>query len=528
MILNVLNDGGNELSLAHDGFDQLLYLPEEISNLEKVQFLDLTGSKVEDLTPIAKMTGLRYLRLGSSSITSISALSEMKVLTRLEVSNTAVSDLTPLQGCTSLSDLDASGTRITSIEPLKKLSRLRTLRLSDSRLKDISPLKNLNNLQYLDIARTPVADIRPIQHIAQNLIQKEQEKRKALNERILQEVSQKPKDDRSVLSSLMEQLEIDDFGFSYKLTEATALDPELSRLSKLGPSAVSATLDYLETLDDHWPPISIDTPEQDTLLSVAIKDQKIELALKGLSHDQLDPIQKAVLPKLRVLCSDLEKVSGNQFHRLTEAARNLSTTLAKSNGLPDAILIHIEIEALRSLIDNRSGLEEFEDYSPDLKGIAAQLFALGPSLTMGDPNVQEMEKRIADFHTPRVASQATASNEMMQAVLGTVDTFGRDLKAVTETLAHAAEIGSPRLISGRISLSRNILVVAGTAAAAGIATGAMGQIGAKSVDFLLANTEAVKAVALYYGGSFQTWLLAILQHLPEVASLRGAKSSDRS
>lgn len=525
MILNVLNDGSKELSLAHDDFSQLLYLPEEISNLRNVQFLDLTGSQVEDLTPIAKMTGLRYLRLGSSSITSISALSEMRDLSRLEISDTAVSDLTPLQSCEALTELDASGTGVKSIEPLKNLSNLRTLRLTGSQLEDISPLKQLINLQYLNIARTPVADIRPIQHIAQNLIQKEQTIKKALNERVLKEVSKKQKDDRSVLSSLLEQLEIDDFGFNYALTEATALDPELARLSKLG---VRETLDYLETLDDQWPPISIDTPEQDAILPVAIKDEKIELALSERSLDELDPIQKAVLPKLRVLCSDLEKVSGNQFHRLTEAVRNLSNSLAKSSGLPDAVLIHIEIEALRSLIDNRSGLDDSEDYGPDLKGIAAQLFALGPSLTMSDPLVQEMEKRIADFHAPRVISQATASNEMMQAVMNTVDTFGRDLKAISETLAHAAEIGSPRLVSGRTSLSKNILVVAGAAAAASIGTGAMGQIGAKSVDFLLTNTEAVKAVAQYYGGSFQTWILAILQHLPEIATLREANTSDRS
>ena len=61
----------------------------------------------------------------------------------LDLSHTKVTDLTPLKKLTKLESLDLSNTKVTDLTPLKGLTKLRQLRLVRSQVTDLTPLDDL-------------------------------------------------------------------------------------------------------------------------------------------------------------------------------------------------------------------------------------------------------------------------------------------------------------------------------------------------------------------------------------------------
>jgi hypothetical protein len=109
----------------------------------------------------------RILRLDLSQtrITDISALKGLTILQNLDLSGTQISDISPLQGLTSLWNLDLSGTQISDISPLQGLTGLKTLNLSLTQVTDIAPLQGLNNLGFLTMIDAPITDISPLRDL---------------------------------------------------------------------------------------------------------------------------------------------------------------------------------------------------------------------------------------------------------------------------------------------------------------------------------------------------------------------------
>ena len=97
--------------------------------------LDLAGSQVSGLEPLAKLTMLKGLNL----------------------MRTQVSDIGPLAKLTTLESLVLADTRVSDISPLAKLNALRSLHLTRTQVSDISPLAKLNALREIDLSDTPVA-----------------------------------------------------------------------------------------------------------------------------------------------------------------------------------------------------------------------------------------------------------------------------------------------------------------------------------------------------------------------------------
>jgi serine/threonine protein kinase/Leucine-rich repeat (LRR) protein len=103
--------------------------------------LDLSGTKIADLTPLGGMP-----------------------LGELDCSRCAeIVDLKPLAGM-PLKALDLAGTGVTDIAPLSSLSGLKRLNLHDVRVSDLTPLSGLP-LEWLDIASTQVVDLAPLRAV---------------------------------------------------------------------------------------------------------------------------------------------------------------------------------------------------------------------------------------------------------------------------------------------------------------------------------------------------------------------------
>ncbi len=107
---------------------------------------------------------VKHLDLSETDVIELSIwVCRFTTLTTLNLSGTKVSDITALSCLSSLEELDLTGTKVTNISFLKKnlddkltkLPNLKTLFLIETCVEDISAL-NDRELEYLDLTNTPV------------------------------------------------------------------------------------------------------------------------------------------------------------------------------------------------------------------------------------------------------------------------------------------------------------------------------------------------------------------------------------
>ena len=133
-----------------------------LANLTELQSLYLMGMDISDISPLASLTGLQSLYLTGTGVSDISPLSSLTGLESLYLMGTGVSDISPLAGLAELQSLDLMGTGVSDISPLAGLTMLESLDLRETGVSDISPLAGLTELQSLDLMETGVSDISPL------------------------------------------------------------------------------------------------------------------------------------------------------------------------------------------------------------------------------------------------------------------------------------------------------------------------------------------------------------------------------
>ena len=133
-----------------------------LAGLTGLESLDLVGTGVSDISPLAGLTGLQWLNLWGTGVSDISPLAGLTGLQWLNLEGTGVSDISPLAGLTGLQSLNLWGTGVSDISPLAGLTGLRALDLRGTGVSDISPLAGLTGLQWLNLEGTGVSDISPL------------------------------------------------------------------------------------------------------------------------------------------------------------------------------------------------------------------------------------------------------------------------------------------------------------------------------------------------------------------------------
>ncbi|MCP4590384.1 MAG: hypothetical protein GY842_06555 [bacterium] len=127
-----------------------------------LQTLDLRGTQIKDVSPLAKLTGLQSLDLSGTPITDVSPLATLAGLQHLDLRRTEITDVSPLANLTGLRHLELGRTQITDASPLADLTGLQYLQLGGTQITDVSPLANLTGLQYLDLRGTQIAYVSPL------------------------------------------------------------------------------------------------------------------------------------------------------------------------------------------------------------------------------------------------------------------------------------------------------------------------------------------------------------------------------
>ena len=83
--------------------------------------IDICGADLADLTPLARLTGLKELYLRSNGISDISPLAGLTGLTRLNIAENGISDISALAGLTNLKWLNVAVNQISDFSPLDRL-----------------------------------------------------------------------------------------------------------------------------------------------------------------------------------------------------------------------------------------------------------------------------------------------------------------------------------------------------------------------------------------------------------------------
>lgn len=112
-----------------------------------VTALDLSKTRLSELTPLSRLTNLRKLDVDSTEISDLSPLSQLTGLNWLDIDGTNVTDLSPLSELINLNWLDIDGTEVSDLSPLLGLTKLNTLDIGGTEATDLSPLSALSQLE---------------------------------------------------------------------------------------------------------------------------------------------------------------------------------------------------------------------------------------------------------------------------------------------------------------------------------------------------------------------------------------------
>jgi len=125
--------------------------------------LDLSGTGVVELTPLAPLVSLIHLYLSRTNVHDLTPLAPLVSLERLDLDHTQVVDLTPLAPLVNLEALELSRTRVVVLTPLAHLGNLAWLSLLGTQVVDLTPLAHLFKLHELFLSghvdRTPLSHL---------------------------------------------------------------------------------------------------------------------------------------------------------------------------------------------------------------------------------------------------------------------------------------------------------------------------------------------------------------------------------
>ena len=159
----------------------IISIPDDIKNLNKLKYLDISGNFISDILPvttlenllslkgdnnlletipynISKLTKLRVMSLTNNWISKYSGFSKLKRLKYFDLSHNYIYSLNPLLATTGLIELNVSFNSLEDIPMnINKLKNLEILKLQNNRIVNISKnLGQLKKLRYLDLSNNKI------------------------------------------------------------------------------------------------------------------------------------------------------------------------------------------------------------------------------------------------------------------------------------------------------------------------------------------------------------------------------------
>lgn len=140
--------------VIHSAFIEHL---DYISELTRLEYLDLSGNKISLLGGLANLTQLKYLDLSDNKITRIERLDKLTQLVYLDLSYNHIATIKGLDKLARLTTLNLSYNIVSQIQGLDKLTELTTLNLAYNEIGRIQGLSRLKKLKTLDLSYNAIS-----------------------------------------------------------------------------------------------------------------------------------------------------------------------------------------------------------------------------------------------------------------------------------------------------------------------------------------------------------------------------------
>ncbi|MCA3538857.1 MAG: hypothetical protein IOC80_13955, partial [Rhodobacter sp.] len=473
-----------------------------LAALTALQRLTLDQTAVSDLAPLAALTALEGLGLNQTAVSDLAPLAALTALQRLELNQTAVSDLAPLAALTALQTLGLSQTAVSDLAPLAALTALKWLWLNQTAANDLAPLAGLTGLTILVLDGCRVADLRPIRGLAK-------------------------------LGTIFPP------GLRFHDTPATRADGALARLAGIEDTKDRAreTLAYLNTLPpwpeplpwappETLPDIAPSPPAPDPVPRIDVGAQGLDLAASPIdAADLADPIKARLYARLPDAVATLLRY-GNRYPEVAGPAKALADLTAMPFADADLLDIHLQLAALTDLRAADPGRPKPEQLDTDCRLALDAVLRIGPGVTLGHPDVDVLEDRLAAFaRTRQPATVAEGERRFTGALADRADLATPRLREAAGQAARAGDEG--RVAGYRRSLSRNVIRALGFVAV-GLGDAVTGQVFGEIVlaaaQFLVLHRDAIMATAPAWGQTGYAWLEYILVRAEMI--LRDARSGN--
>ncbi|PTB97507.1 internalin [Marivirga lumbricoides] len=169
--IDSLNLAGNNFIVTLDPISMLVDLKKidlsntkiqdisSLSSLTEIQELNLSNTAIEEISYLRYAEKLRFLNLSFTQVKSLDDLLNLKRLERLYLRGTDITDFSMLSNFTDLKEVDLSETYFNKLDVLVHLSKLQTLNLGRSNVKELNVVISPQTLENLDLTFAPVADI---------------------------------------------------------------------------------------------------------------------------------------------------------------------------------------------------------------------------------------------------------------------------------------------------------------------------------------------------------------------------------
>lgn len=155
--------------------------PEAIGHLSKLSFLCISGTQIQDISFMSKLSNLRclvanelhgpdnrelvsnftaikelkslvFLAMSEIFLPSFSYFSEMHGLKHLICKKNRVTEITPLKDCHELQIFDCAGNPFANLNELAEMPHLKKVRISGLQIDNLSCINNCNELVEIDIS----------------------------------------------------------------------------------------------------------------------------------------------------------------------------------------------------------------------------------------------------------------------------------------------------------------------------------------------------------------------------------------
>ena len=133
-IIKTIEKGANILDFSE--FSYLSSIPERAFQIEHLQRLNVSGTRIDNIDKIFIFKDLEHLNIRQTRIHDISALTQNKALISLDIGATRVFDLSSLPSFMRLNRLQMDRTFIQSLCPLNNVENLDWINLYRSYAKD--------------------------------------------------------------------------------------------------------------------------------------------------------------------------------------------------------------------------------------------------------------------------------------------------------------------------------------------------------------------------------------------------------